>query len=297
MRVLSSVVLLLSATQAHAGFAEDTCASVDWFEPDRDSNDNFLNPTGKVRCCGGVYEGGKAVASCDTSSCVNNFGKKNLNCFNYGSSQNGNNAGSANCPYTEADKAFCDVSFLAEINGRNCRDDNGQNHCMGYVKCGTDGVDHDSDHNALSNGIPAGLEKATRCSWGGSYELCVYNGSSENWKVCSGTEGDDTADIEVDDAPDTPVDTPSSTCGDKTFETASDGDNVYRCAVGDDDSCQVNAAGSRGKWTYAARPSGLTFSADVPTSNDGTWSAKGSDLAFESSAGGPQYSFPYCCDC
>lgn len=282
MRVLSSVVLLMSATQASAGFAEDTCAPQDWFAP------KVSNPTGRVRCCGGEYESGKAFASCDTSSCVNNFGEKNLNCFNYGSSQNGNNPGSNNCPYTSDDQAFCDVSRFVN-NGRNCRDEKGQNHCLGYVVCGTDGVGAGNDHNALSNGIPAG-GVATACSWGDADTLCVYNGASENWKVCGGSADDtDAADSETE----------ATSCGDKTFETASDGDSddVYRCAVGDDDSCQVNTAGNRGKWTYSARPSGLTFSADVPTSSDGTWSAVGSDLVFESSAGGPQYSFPYCCEC
>lgn len=106
----------------------------------------------KYSCCAGEWmQGSKTLfGSCATSSCHVNFGMDEITCHNYGSPQNpkdgskpkgGNgNGGSANCPYTAADKAICDVSMYTEHNNdKNCREGGG-NHCLGEVKCGTKGV-------------------------------------------------------------------------------------------------------------------------------------------------------------
>lgn len=195
------IASFISATTA--GFAEDSCDA-----PEFVPLDNSLSPTTRVRCCGGVYGDKNAKdkkwASCDTSSCPNNFNHmKNLNCHNYGSPQHPldirdpeSKGGSNICPYYKKDKAICDVSFyIEENNGLNCRtNENGKNfqvHCLGKVKCGsagvtvpkkgksdgTDGIDG-VDFGVCESGAIAGMD-------------CFYNGASENFKVCDGGASDE----------------------------------------------------------------------------------------------------------
>jgi len=192
-RVLSRFLLValvaVASAGKKAGTAEETCPAKDLLGPGNG---------GDFRCCGSKFGKGKDiyVAACDTSSCVENFAAKNLNCFNYGSPQNSvggkaGQGGSANCPYTTADKAICDVSAYEKANGVNCRDGEkgGKNHCLGVVKCGTQGIV--SPKGKHSNGKAVGGE-GVKCSSTAfpAGTTCFYNGYSENFKVC-GAAGDD----------------------------------------------------------------------------------------------------------
>ena len=205
--LIRSLFFASLVSTAAAGFAEDTCKKAEWTP-----QDNTESPTGRVRCCAGNYDDDK-YASCDTSSCPNNFNAKNHNCFNYGSpehpiSGNGRGkpttgdapagkGGSNICPYFKSDKAICDTSFYDAINPVACRTNpagtNTQVHCLGKVKCqsagvtvpqrghsdGTDGT-HTEGGACLSTEFPAGTD-------------CFYDGFSENWKVCGGPP--DAADL------------------------------------------------------------------------------------------------------
>jgi hypothetical protein len=142
-----------------------------------------------VRCCAGFFEGGAKYGACDMSSCRENFGAKNRNCFNYGSPEHpltvedgnpsgptdddlggpggypdsepevaGKAGGSAICPYYKYDKAICDTSYYTDLNGGSvCRsnDNGGLVHCLGKVKCGSSGVLYSNGVNAHSIGADA----------------------------------------------------------------------------------------------------------------------------------------------
>lgn len=165
-----------------------------------------------IRCCATTFFTAphNRVAACDTSSCPNNFGTANRNCFNYGSPQHPVDAynssdlsaasrqgGSAICPYTKADRAICDTSYYIRLNTAlglqqpNCRRIRGVNHCLGKVRCQTEGVYMPREQgNPHSNGTsrsgltPAGLIGDCPNSVGEAGADCFYDGNSENWKVC-----------------------------------------------------------------------------------------------------------------
>lgn len=200
-----SLVFAYLAVAANADFAEDTCEASEWVP-----QDNSKSPTTKVRCCAGQY-GKKDLswASCDTSSCPNNFNHaKNRNCFNYGSPQNGNNQGSKNCPYADSDHAICDTTFYDKTNPVSCRTNpNGKNyqvHCLGKVKCNTVGVtvpktghsDGTADHDDSGNTQCAGAVDGFKAG-----DDCFYDGSSENWKVCDGPLDPEEEEEEEDSQP------------------------------------------------------------------------------------------------
>jgi hypothetical protein len=282
MRVLAVIAVAAVAQTARAGFAEDTCAAGDLIGPTRP----FENPTGKTRCCAGAYGKGN-FASCDTSSCVNNFGQKNLNCFNYGfennkdkgngnGNGNGNNAGSSNCPYADDDKAFCDVSAFIGQDGTNCKTLNGKNHCLGYVVCGTDGYDLDTP------GVPqpGGTEP---CSWGTADQICVYNGNSENWKVCGAAMDDtDVSDPDPTDVPD------EEACTE--WELIITGDAVYRCM---DARCEKHL-GTNAWEQVNSEPEVYQEKVTTPGVY-GDWEATQTHLQYTN--GNAEYIWPWCCDC
>lgn len=202
--LIASVLATASARRLGQFGLENTCTDYT-YDPDlvipKEETSN-----GKYSCCTGNYKptGGKLYyGGCETSSCVVNFGKKNLNCFNFGSPQHpadgsdpigvkrNGQGGSANCPYAAEDKAICDVeAFTIKNGGNNCRlTGDGQNHCLGYVKCNTNGVDIPTgNNNGHSDGTSTegGGECANSSMKAG--EVCFYNGNSENWKVCDNTE-------------------------------------------------------------------------------------------------------------
>ena len=160
------------------------------------------------RCCTGFFDGGEKYAQCDTSSCPNNFGMKNLLCHNFGSPQfldvtnDYKHAGSANCPYIEMDKAICDTSEYTKKNGLNCRNNpnsnGGKNHCLGKVKCLSAGVKSSTakgEQNLASYGHDGELFDGTEDYYGrcndaaeaaglGAGTTCFYMGNSGNFKVC-----------------------------------------------------------------------------------------------------------------
>jgi len=149
----------------------------------------------KYSCCAGDWSVGanNFFASCATSSCHVNFGMDEINCHNYGSPENpsdgsepkitGNTqGGSANCPYTKEDRAICDTSFYNDINGKNCREGGG-NHCLGKVKCMTDGVTVPKNGNSDGTAPGGGTCGSTDFPEGTD---CFYNGNSENFKICAG---------------------------------------------------------------------------------------------------------------
>jgi hypothetical protein len=207
MKFLFALGLLASSAAAadvhhrSLGFALDTCNPDEYVGPA-----DYVNelPTGKIRCCSGYFEGGDKIAACDTSSCVNNFGQKNLLCHSYGAKNHPVKdldllsdtvkGGSNNCPYVESDRAICDVSEYTELNGGvNCRIHGGKNNkqnqskCLGKVKCQTDGII-----------VPKGWQHSDGTATGGGAcqssqypqgTTCFYMGDSDNWKVC-GADGD-----------------------------------------------------------------------------------------------------------
>lgn len=195
------------------GIAENTCENPDI---------NLFGPGngGEFRCCGSFFRDGDYVAACDTSSCVENFDAKNLNCHNYGSPQNpvgGNpdaHGGSALCPYKAGDQAICDVSaFVAQNGGVNCRDDNNQGaktHCLGYVKCGTGGiVKNSAGYGNHSDGKPKDNASAACTSTDfPAGTICFYNGASENFKVCGGAGLTDEEELAAPPVPEVIVTAP-----------------------------------------------------------------------------------------
>jgi len=202
------IASLVAAVAAGGQFAENSCPAAEWLP----LSDEGL-PGGQIRCCKGDYltASKNHYGSCQTSSCRENFGAKNRNCHNYGSSQHpinlsyttaegnepgGNKqGGSAICPYLKKDRAICDVSSFTTYNGGvNCRNNPNDNHCLGLVKCQSKGVyvraqGEDGAWNAHSDGTDGTPGLGGACSdpaWQGA--LCFYDGASENWKVCKGKE-------------------------------------------------------------------------------------------------------------
>ena len=165
------------------------------------------------RCCEGFFDAGTKYGQCETSSCPNNFGEQNLNCFNFGSPQFSSvsnptaPAGSANCPYMQSDQAICDVSYYTQLNnGLNCRlnpsGNNGNTHCLGRVKCGSTGIvfpsgpgnphSYGTDSQGFGGTVSYGsCNMAATAAGLGAGTICFYNGFSENWKVCDGDPGPD----------------------------------------------------------------------------------------------------------
>lgn len=203
-----------------SGKAEFTCAEEEWVP-----RDNTKSPTKNVRCCAGVYDDGKYMGSCDTSSCPNNFNHmKNRNCFSWGATNHNEDnfnpkGGSNNCPYAGSDHAICDTSYYTERNPESCRSNsNGQkyqNHCLGKVKCNTVGITYLSGGgNKHSDGTAdhddTGVTECLGATFGfKAGDDCFYNGSSENWKVCGPGEGEDMD--EDPEEPEPPVEDPPAT--------------------------------------------------------------------------------------
>jgi len=200
------IASLVAAVAANGQFAENSCPPTEWLP----LSDAGL-PGNQIRCCKGDYTTSNQVqyGSCQTSSCRENFGQKNLNCHNYGSEQHpitasystaegnepgGNKqGGSAICPYLKKDRAICDVSSYTLYNGGdNCRKNPNDNHCLGKVKCQSKGItDGTSGWNARSDGTDTARGgtssnggDCTHTEW--NNKLCFYDGTSENWKVCDG---------------------------------------------------------------------------------------------------------------
>ena len=176
-----------------ADFAQDSCLEPNWV-PSAPSS-----PTDKVRCCAKTYENGVKYGSCDTSSCINNFWAKNHNCFNYGSPQHpldysgrsGPQQGGAHiCPYSVQDQVICDVSYYTALNGGdNCRRNPNDRHCLGVVRCGSNGVvmPQTEHSDGTATGGYTDPNAGTCGSNGfGAGATCFYDGASENWKVCKG---------------------------------------------------------------------------------------------------------------
>ena len=186
---LTIAALLVSSTLAQGpSGGSETCDADDLFG---------------FRCCTGFFDGGNKVASCDTSSCRQNFDKKDNLCANHfpGDTVAPNKPkGSANCPYLETDQPICDTSFYNQLNGTPCRNNpdsgNGQNMCLGKVKCGSTGVLFPPERNADSYGTDqAGLDgivdfglcnAAAEAAGVGAGTDCFYTGNADNFKVCTG---------------------------------------------------------------------------------------------------------------